>query len=118
MIRRPPRSTLFPYTTLFRSCYLGLAFGFQRVRSRSDERPRVPCQGTGSREAYVASGSESHLSLLAAPLVEEHPSAPTIGRDAEIEATTVCMPSRLLKRFDPPCAEPVHLSAHVLSPSL
>src|SRR2546429_6980798 len=24
MIRRPPRSTLFPYTTLFRSCVLGL----------------------------------------------------------------------------------------------
>src|SRR5256885_16374357 len=23
MIRRPPRSTLFPYTTLFRSCALG-----------------------------------------------------------------------------------------------
>src|SRR3989475_1403404 len=23
MIRRPPRSTLFPYTTLFRSCHLG-----------------------------------------------------------------------------------------------
>src|SRR5256885_12095222 len=23
MIRRPPRSTLFPYTTLFRSSYLG-----------------------------------------------------------------------------------------------
>src|SRR2546430_12273796 len=22
MIRRPPRSTLFPYTTLFRSCYV------------------------------------------------------------------------------------------------
>src|SRR2546429_4132086 len=25
MIRRPPRSTLFPYTTLFRSLYFGLA---------------------------------------------------------------------------------------------
>src|SRR3712207_8629680 len=25
MIRRPPRSTLFPYTTLFRSCVLGFA---------------------------------------------------------------------------------------------
>src|SRR5437016_10425268 len=25
MIRRPPRSTLFPYTTLFRSVYKGLA---------------------------------------------------------------------------------------------
>src|SRR5256885_10024500 len=24
MIRRPPRSTLFPYTTLFRSLYIGL----------------------------------------------------------------------------------------------
>src|SRR3712207_8910887 len=23
MIRRPPRSTLFPYTTLFRSCFTG-----------------------------------------------------------------------------------------------
>src|SRR3989338_1911576 len=25
MIRRPPRSTLFPYTTLFRSCYFPLS---------------------------------------------------------------------------------------------
>src|SRR5690348_17563524 len=25
MIRRPPRTTLFPYTTLFRSCWLALA---------------------------------------------------------------------------------------------
>src|SRR3712207_7564603 len=24
MIRRPPRSTLFPYTTLFRSCFVGI----------------------------------------------------------------------------------------------
>src|SRR2546425_9294323 len=27
MIRRPPRSTLFPYTTLFRSCSLVVALG-------------------------------------------------------------------------------------------
>src|SRR3712207_7037420 len=27
MIRRPPRSTLFPYTTLFRSLIVGLAVG-------------------------------------------------------------------------------------------
>src|SRR5258708_20663219 len=26
MIRRPPRSTLFPYTTLFRSSYIHIAF--------------------------------------------------------------------------------------------
>src|SRR2546429_3323849 len=27
MIRRPPRSTLFPYTTLFRSVFAGASFG-------------------------------------------------------------------------------------------
>src|SRR2546422_10859728 len=31
MIRRPPRSTLFPYTTLFRSCYV--------------DHPHQPCNG-------------------------------------------------------------------------
>src|SRR5262245_62223099 len=30
MIRRPPRSTLFPYTTLFRSCFTGTG-DFMRV---------------------------------------------------------------------------------------
>src|SRR3712207_8254685 len=29
MIRRPPRSTLFPYTTLFRSRILGRLLGFE-----------------------------------------------------------------------------------------
>src|SRR5256885_11236609 len=28
MIRRPPRSTLFPYTTLFRSALGGMLYGF------------------------------------------------------------------------------------------
>src|SRR5687767_15811093 len=45
MIRRPPRSTLFPYTTLFRSwiaaaCVLELVVGFASARSgleRSEE---------------------------------------------------------------------------------
>src|SRR3712207_8012958 len=32
MIRRPPRSTLFPYTTLFRSRPQGVARGGARVR--------------------------------------------------------------------------------------
>src|SRR2546430_12942631 len=36
MIRRPPRSTLFPYTTLFRSASLR----DERARRRSDERIR------------------------------------------------------------------------------
>src|SRR3712207_8128185 len=41
MIRRPPRSTLFPYTTLFRSLALGaavVALGQQRA---AEERQRL-----------------------------------------------------------------------------
>src|SRR3712207_7590361 len=43
MIRRPPRSTLFPYTTLFRSARLG------RVA-----RPQVDQPPQGSREPRAA----------------------------------------------------------------
>src|SRR5690606_41101948 len=39
MIRRPPRSTLFPYTTLFRSCHRVRRRGFARQdRRRGDRR--------------------------------------------------------------------------------
>src|SRR3989454_1438333 len=38
MIRRPPRSTLFPYTTLFRSRAPDRLGGGQRARSRSGAR--------------------------------------------------------------------------------
>src|SRR5436853_4023578 len=37
MIRRPPRSTLFPYTTLFRS------FWSTRVTTGSARAPETPC---------------------------------------------------------------------------
>src|SRR3989441_5896324 len=38
MIRRPPRSTLFPYTTLFRSAELARALGLVRERDASGAR--------------------------------------------------------------------------------
>jgi len=44
MIRRPPRSTLFPYTTLFRS---------RACRSRLDKR-RAPSQGSSSQQSRPA----------------------------------------------------------------
>src|SRR3712207_7050268 len=43
MIRRPPRSTLFPYTTLFRSCG---ASGVETRRSRTS-RSRATRSGRG-----------------------------------------------------------------------
>src|SRR3989442_8628730 len=41
MIRRPPRSTLFPYTTLFRSG-LGLLGVLQRLPTRADSLSQKP----------------------------------------------------------------------------
>src|SRR2546430_8810239 len=40
MIRRPPRSTLFPYTTLFRSLHPGRAAGRARAAARLRLRHR------------------------------------------------------------------------------
>src|SRR5256885_15125950 len=48
MIRRPPRSTLFPYTTLFRSCHSRQAQRRQRREpasySEQSEFCRRPCR--------------------------------------------------------------------------
>src|SRR5256885_11070503 len=41
MIRRPPRSTLFPYTTLFRSRRLSRREPRREVRPRASLRPAV-----------------------------------------------------------------------------
>src|SRR3712207_8761720 len=53
MIRRPPRSTLFPYTTLFRSVV------FKSCILATPLRPSAPV-------GVSALGDESHLDLLAA----------------------------------------------------
>src|SRR5207249_8712931 len=65
MIRRPPRSTLFPYTTLFRSSQ-GAARARQAVRRLGDELARVQlrprraatelCRGAGAVPDVPAGG--------------------------------------------------------------
>src|SRR3712207_7635341 len=45
MIRRPPRSTLFPYTTLFRSPFSGTVYVFRA--QRADRVKLVFWDGTG-----------------------------------------------------------------------
>src|SRR5437016_9483565 len=59
MIRRPPRSTLFPYTTLFRSELVGADFGEEIARLRKD----VP--GLAAQIAQIdVERSEEHTSEL------------------------------------------------------
>src|SRR2546422_4440850 len=54
MIRRPPRSTLFPYTTLFRSDVL---FSLLTIEPGSNRQPRVTLMGEPF-ERYVLEASE------------------------------------------------------------
>src|SRR5256885_12200323 len=65
MIRRPPRSTLFPYTTLFRSpCYRALAAYEARSRLRAGCRrgcgvAALPCHISADRKSTRL--NSSHL---------------------------------------------------------
>src|SRR5438093_3033147 len=63
MIRRPPRSTLFPYTTLFRSVLqlLRIRLGQERRRSKR-RRVQVKAMVGGRRRAVRR--SEEHTSEL------------------------------------------------------
>src|SRR5256885_12406133 len=58
MIRRPPRSTLFPYTTLFRSVHVGqvvLEADAELVRreGRDDDVPQATAAGNDRRAVAV-----------------------------------------------------------------
>src|SRR2546427_4400437 len=79
MIRRPPRSTLFPYTTLFRSRRSGLGSSEGRItippiagpylfapRGKSLEQLRIPFVDTArlNHDPYTDERSEEHTSEL------------------------------------------------------
>src|SRR3712207_8812994 len=75
MIRRPPRSTLFPYTTLFRSfsswvdCWFvvsstGLLFGFNSRPEISEPVATPSASAHDSTAQRAASRSEEHTSEL------------------------------------------------------
>src|SRR5947209_15539886 len=68
MIRRPPRSTLFPYTTLFRSNHRDRAIGREqesRDRPPDDRRPAEHHRlRPRQRHIRAAQRSEEHTSEL------------------------------------------------------
>src|SRR2546425_11712510 len=86
MIRRPPRSTLFPYTTLFRS--FGSLFGATRNPYALDRTPGGSSGGTGaglaSNFAAVGVGEEGSASIRRPStwnsLVGMHPWAGFVSR--------------------------------------
>src|SRR5215203_7206807 len=90
MIRRPPRSTLFPYTTLFRSCAAAwtrpagrtCSSGSTSIRARSEEHTselqsrqylvcrlllekKKKCNGNGNAPALTGASDDAHHSKKA-----------------------------------------------------
>src|SRR5438552_7195159 len=61
MLPRPPRSTLFPYTTLFRSLRLRGAAVDRRLHPGSVGRPGVPAPHERSEEHTSELQSPDHL---------------------------------------------------------
>src|SRR2546426_3086451 len=67
MIRRPPRSTLFPYTTLFRSQQFAFSHLARHCREDVENRQRAFGK-TGFERAHVKPvRSEEHTSELQSP---------------------------------------------------
>src|SRR2546422_1377245 len=102
MIRRPPRSTLFPYTTLFRSfvqrrenqgitCGDGLEGGHQAYQRRKRRRdvvdrhaglnPRESGRQCLERSEEHTSELQSRLHLVCRLLLEKKKKTPTRQRD-------------------------------------
>src|SRR5207249_11853532 len=90
MIRRPPRSTLFPYTTLFRSLLLGDGRG--GLGAMPGQRSGLMIYGEQRGAAYADFDSDGRLDLA----VSEN-AAPTLWNRSE-EHT-----SELQSRFDLVC---------------
>src|SRR2546429_2939542 len=95
MIRRPPRSTLFPYTTLFRS-RLGLCLRASQWPSRGHggARPEDREPGTRRTRGLARGRSEEHTSelqsrlhLVCRLLLEKKKTAPHVQRHVNRHTT-------------------------------
>src|SRR2546429_6781409 len=102
MIRRPPRSTLFPYTTLFRSwlrhdelrsnspnggCHVG-----KLLRQAFNDRPNPrPLVGSADRSEEHTSELQSRLHLVCRLLLEK--------KNTDIDATPATAASSLYRQF-------------------
>src|SRR5260370_17596267 len=76
MIRRPPRSTLFPYTTLFRSAWRyrnpgKLAVGWKSGRIVVDAQRLAHADVAAVRSEEHTSELQSHLNLVCRLLLEK-----------------------------------------------
>src|SRR3989442_7764418 len=99
MIRRPPRSTLFPYTTLFRSNLTDDVLLFARAAISSPQFPAAPASVVRGAVLEIAARSEEHTSELQSRphivcrllLVKKQPDVETCSTEERLHET-IAMP--------------------------
>ena len=63
MIRRPPRSTLFPYTTLFRSVLCGACLGISRLLVQKEAKTLAEQEQVEQQEPEAEERIEDFLTV-------------------------------------------------------
>src|SRR5690242_21207127 len=101
MMRRPPRSTLFPYTTLFRSAGAVLTKIPEGLRN-----VKVATQGEGIRSEEHTSELQSHVNLVCRLLLEKKKKKKNATLTGHSSATTqptrIPSQSKASPNHDPP----------------
>src|SRR2546427_7987179 len=99
MIRRPPRSTLFPYTTLFRSGAIAAGFGVTWTLSQGADWVQaalywgaIPC----ARSEEHTSELQSQSNIVCRLLLEKKKKLPRPGATPSLThaCARACMPTR------------------------
>src|SRR5690349_23587377 len=99
MIRRPPRSTLFPYTTLFRSLWDSLAtIGARRAQSQGWRARGSVWWLTHEADAVVAAGDTARLRRLA-DTIEDRKSTRLNSSHVEISYAVFCLKKKKKKQI-------------------
>src|SRR5438034_4015192 len=87
MIRRPPRSTLFPYTTLFRSPRERVV---RATPARTLAVPRICQSPIGSRSEEHTSELQSHSDLVCRLLLEKKKKQKKIEMNTSMTVSCPC----------------------------
>src|SRR3712207_9007454 len=102
MIRRPPRSTLFPYTTLFRSC---ICQPCERLEQSALSRSVLTSADLVLRQTFGNGRSEEHTSelqsrqyLVCRLLLEKKTLSPTTSQSI-VRLSTVVLFTKAISLF-------------------
>src|SRR3712207_7956675 len=99
MIRRPPRSTLFPYTTLFRSAVIRVGGSTEvEVKERKDRVTDAMHATRAAVEEGVVPGGGVALARAGQALAKDRKSTRLNSSHANISYAVFCLKKKKLRR--------------------